>query len=219
MANPNIVSVTGITAGTLGWNLPTVGLVNLIDPDTGYLLKINRIVVANVDGSAAADVDVAILVSGGVDSSFILGVANKISDKSKLNLYTCHIYDKLGNLSADTQHSRNIASRLGLPLTEVKTESHTEDSLLNTLETLTRYSEIPVHYLLSTIPTFQLAQCMHENGIKVCLDGTGGDEIMGGYPSSGSLAIANAVMRRPLSTMSHYSDWFMSSNSTFNDSA
>ena len=53
MANPNIVSVTGITAGTLGWNLPTGGLVNLIDPDTGYLLKINRIVVANVDGSGS----------------------------------------------------------------------------------------------------------------------------------------------------------------------
>ena len=63
MANPNIVSVTGITAGTLGWNLPTGGLVNLIDPDTGYLLKINRIVVANVDGSAAADVDVAIVTA------------------------------------------------------------------------------------------------------------------------------------------------------------
>ena len=57
MANPNIVSVTAITAGTLGWNLPTGGLVNLIDPDTGYLLKINRIVVANVDGTSAADVD------------------------------------------------------------------------------------------------------------------------------------------------------------------
>ena len=63
MANPNIVSVTGITAGTLGWNLPTGGLVNLIDPDTGFLMKINRIVVANVDGSAAADVDVAIVTS------------------------------------------------------------------------------------------------------------------------------------------------------------
>ena len=63
MANPNIVSVTGITAGTLGWNLPTGGLVNLIDPDTGYLLKINRIVVANVDGSSAADVDVAIVTA------------------------------------------------------------------------------------------------------------------------------------------------------------
>ena len=63
MANPNIVNVSGITAGTLGWNLPTGGLVNLIDPDTGYLLKINRIIVANVDGSSAADVDVAIVTA------------------------------------------------------------------------------------------------------------------------------------------------------------
>ena len=63
MANPNIVSVTAITAGTLGWNLPTGGLVNLIDPDSGYLLKINRIVVANVDTASAADVDVAIVTA------------------------------------------------------------------------------------------------------------------------------------------------------------
>ena len=63
MANPNIVNITGITAGSLGWNLPTGGMVNLIDPDSGYLLKINRIVVANVDGSAAADVDIAITTS------------------------------------------------------------------------------------------------------------------------------------------------------------
>ena len=47
MANPNIVSVTAITAGTMGWNLPTGGLVNLISPSADYLLKINRIVVAN----------------------------------------------------------------------------------------------------------------------------------------------------------------------------
>ena len=60
MANPNIVSVTGITAGTMGWNLATGGLVNLITPAADYILKINRIVVTNVDGSSAADIDVAI---------------------------------------------------------------------------------------------------------------------------------------------------------------
>jgi len=63
MANPNIVSVTGITAGSLGWNLPTGGLVDLISPSSGYLLKINRITVANVDGSSAADVDVALITT------------------------------------------------------------------------------------------------------------------------------------------------------------
>jgi len=63
MANPNIVSVTGITAGSLGWNLPTGGLVALVSPATNYLLKINRIVVANVDGTSAADVDVALVTT------------------------------------------------------------------------------------------------------------------------------------------------------------
>ena len=63
MANPNIVSVTAITAGSLGWNLPTGGLVNLISPASNYLLKINRIVCANVDGTSAADLNLLITTS------------------------------------------------------------------------------------------------------------------------------------------------------------
>ena len=73
MANPNIVSVTGITAGSLGWNLPTGGLVNLISPSTDYLLKINRITVANVDGSSAADVDVAIVTTTSFTNTTVTG--------------------------------------------------------------------------------------------------------------------------------------------------
>ena len=57
MANPNIVSVTSIYGGNYGWNL-TAGLSDtLLTVDAEKLLKINRIVVANVDGSAAADVN------------------------------------------------------------------------------------------------------------------------------------------------------------------
>ena len=73
MANPNIVSVTGITAGSLGWNLPTGGLVNLISPASNYLLKINRIVVANVDGSSAADVDVALITTTSFTNTTVTG--------------------------------------------------------------------------------------------------------------------------------------------------
>ena len=73
MANPNIVSVTAITAGSLGWNLPTGGLVNLISPATDYLLKINRITVANVDGSSAADVDVAIVTTTSFTNTTVTG--------------------------------------------------------------------------------------------------------------------------------------------------
>jgi len=60
MANPNIVSVATIEGGNLGWNL-TAGLTDtLLTVDSNYILKINRIVCANVDGSSAYDLDLLI---------------------------------------------------------------------------------------------------------------------------------------------------------------
>ena len=57
MANPNIVSVSSIYGGNYGWNLSNTLTATLLTVDAEKLLKINRIVVANVDGSAAADVN------------------------------------------------------------------------------------------------------------------------------------------------------------------
>jgi len=56
MANPNIVSVSSIYGGNLGWNLETPATATLLTVDSNKLLKINRITVANVDGTNAADV-------------------------------------------------------------------------------------------------------------------------------------------------------------------
>ena len=57
MANPNIVSVATILGGNAGWNLSNTLTTTLLTVTAEYILKINRIVVSNVDGSAAADVD------------------------------------------------------------------------------------------------------------------------------------------------------------------
>ena len=118
MANPNIVSVTGITAGTLGWNLHTGGLVNLIDPDTGYLLKINRIVVANVDGTNAADVDVAIVTAAqtftnttvtGADATTYLAKTISVPADASLVISDTPIYLREGdNLQAQASASGDL---------------------------------------------------------------------------------------------------------------
>ena len=63
MANPNIVNVATINGASLGWNAGT-GLNSLITVAADYILKINRIVVANVDGTNAADISVAITMAG-----------------------------------------------------------------------------------------------------------------------------------------------------------
>ena len=60
MANPNIVNVTTILGGNLGWNLSASATDTLMTVDADKLVKINRITVANVDGTNAADVSLFI---------------------------------------------------------------------------------------------------------------------------------------------------------------
>ena len=57
MANPNIVNVTSIVGGNLGFNLSNTLTATLATVAADKIVKINRITVANVDGTNAADVD------------------------------------------------------------------------------------------------------------------------------------------------------------------
>ena len=60
MANPNIESVATINGGSLGLHL-TTSEVALITVTAEYLIKVNSILVANVDGTNAATCDVRIV--------------------------------------------------------------------------------------------------------------------------------------------------------------
>jgi hypothetical protein len=57
MANPDIVSVSSILGGNAGWNLSATLTATLLTVDADKLVKINRITCSNVDGSAAADLN------------------------------------------------------------------------------------------------------------------------------------------------------------------
>ena len=60
MSNPNIVSVASIYGECCGWALTTGLTTTLFTVLANKLIKINRIVCTNVDGSAAADLDLLI---------------------------------------------------------------------------------------------------------------------------------------------------------------
>lgn len=60
MANPNIVSVSSIVGGNIGFNLSATLTTTLVTVDSDKIMKINRITVANVDGSNSADLDLFI---------------------------------------------------------------------------------------------------------------------------------------------------------------
>tara|TARA_Y100001980_G_C14195908_1_gene61349 strand:- start:72 stop:464 length:393 start_codon:yes stop_codon:yes gene_type:complete len=60
MANPNIVSVTGIKGESVGFNLSATTTTTLMTVASDKVVKVNRITVANVDGTNAADVTISI---------------------------------------------------------------------------------------------------------------------------------------------------------------
>lgn len=60
MANPNIVNVATIYGNTSSTNLSTTSATSIVNnaAGSGTVLKINSIVVANVDGTSAADITI-----------------------------------------------------------------------------------------------------------------------------------------------------------------
>jgi hypothetical protein len=57
MANPNLINVSSVLGANAGFNLTATATTTLITVSADKLVKINRITVANVDGTNAADVD------------------------------------------------------------------------------------------------------------------------------------------------------------------
>jgi len=89
MANPNIVNVTSIlgetTYAALTTTLTTVLLANAVS--SGKVYKVNSIMVANVDGTSAADVSVDInTAAAGSGTSYALAHTISVPADATLNL-------------------------------------------------------------------------------------------------------------------------------------
>ena len=65
MANPNLVSVTSIYAESVQAELDTTLTTEILLAASNKLVKVNNILIANIDGSSAVDISVFITKSGG----------------------------------------------------------------------------------------------------------------------------------------------------------
>ena len=83
MAAPNVVNVTSITGKTQGSALTTSNADQIVCA-TDKLVKVNSIIVANVDGTNAADVDVSFVDSS--SGNLVLHLAKGVTVPSKSTL-------------------------------------------------------------------------------------------------------------------------------------
>jgi len=121
-----------------------------------------------------ADVEVGSCLSGGLDSSSIVGLMHHLLPQQKLHLYTS--VNKEKNIDESTW-ARQVVDYCKGEWHTVETNSH---ELLRDLEELTTCQDIPL-FSTSTYAQWRVMKQVKDSGIKVVLDGQGGDELFAGY--------------------------------------
>lgn len=154
------------------WQLPELDAATQGSVDEAALLdELEALLEDAVRRQMVADVPVAVLISGGVDSSLITAMAVRTS--SQVQTFTIGLPGH-GKLD-ETEHARLIARHFGTRHTELVAEDATADLL----PWLARQFDEPI-VDSSMIPTLLVSQLVRQH-CKVALGGDGGDELFGGY--------------------------------------
>ena len=128
-----------------------------------------------------ADVPVGSCLSGGIDSSTIVGIIGDLVAKhenvnigDKLKLFTA-VFDE-----ADVDERKWAAEMVQRTGAEWHTVQPKPEELIRDIKDLLYSQDVPI-WSTSTYAQFRVMKLVHETGIRVVLDGQGGDELFAGY--------------------------------------
>lgn len=140
--------------------------------EQAFTKKFNDILVSAIERRAKCDVDIACTVSGGLDSSLIAAIISN-SVKTPCSFYTVKFDDHIG----EYPYIQYLEKQLGL---KVHVCNLTVTNYFSHLSTL--YTRLPKNINSpSAVAHSLLMQRIKNDGFKVCLDGQGADEYLGGY--------------------------------------
>lgn len=122
-----------------------------------------------------ADVPISILLSGGVDSTYLASLNNKSKNK-KVKTFT--LYNKSGSNINDVLKAKEISEKLKLENSQIEVENR---NINMEVQSFIKNMEYPTDDGLNI---FIATKSIYENKFKVCLTGLGGDEFFSGYSSS-----------------------------------
>jgi asparagine synthase (glutamine-hydrolysing) len=145
---------------------------------------------AAVKGQAQADVPVAALLSGGIDSSLVVA-AHRRATGEKTSTFNVRFPDSRHD---ETAAAVAVANHYGTAhqVIELRDYTMTPDQLLSII----RHFDQPFADT-SCIPMYWVSRAIREHGIICTLSGDGGDEAFGGYPRFWRANRLAQLMRMP----------------------
>ncbi|OIP05204.1 MAG: asparagine synthase (glutamine-hydrolyzing) [Bacteroidetes bacterium CG2_30_32_10] len=129
-----------------------------------------------------SDVNVGFCLSGGIDSSSIISVAQQINKANSLKQLSGQLtaFTAVNNSKEfDESHwAKIVVNDLNIKQHQVYCKPQ---SILQDLEQMIYHQDIPL-FSTSTYAQSKVMQAAKENNITILMDGQGGDELFSGYP-------------------------------------
>lgn len=135
--------------------------------------KTREILADSVTGHLVSDVPVGLFLSGGIDSSAIVALANSRPDGALQSFSVDFAEDRY----SEQKYSDRVATRYCRKHTRIRIA---EQDLVGFLPEALEAMDQPT---IDGINVYAISRAVRQAGIKVVLSGQGGDEIFGGYPA------------------------------------
>lgn len=152
------------------WDIPQVST-NTIYSETVYQEKLLEILTNAVKKRLISDVPLGAFLSGGIDSSTVVGLMSK-EGRIPVKTFSFGFDDKSYN---ELPYARIVSKKFNTQHKEFVLKPDIEDTLLHII----RYLDQPLADS-SIIPTYLISRATREH-VKVALSGDGGDELFAGY--------------------------------------
>ena len=169
------------------WDELDESAVSVRDPDDAVVDRVEELVTRSVEMRLVADVPLGAFLSGGIDSSLVVGIASRLRDNFKT--FSIGFWDSEFN---EAPHARAVAEHFGCDHHEYYVTPEEARGVLFDLPGI--YDEPFAES--SAIPTYIVSRFAREH-VKVVLTGDGGDELFGGYGSYRHFALVEPVLRLP----------------------
>ncbi len=155
-------------------NYPCDGELSYDKPESYYVERLAHLLETSVRLRLHADVPVGFYLSGGLDSSLIASLGQRLSPDSRRSSFSICFDDQEIN---EQRYQRMMAERIG-------TTHHAThfgwSQILETLSDMVWYCECPVKETYNTC-SMALSRSAKNDGITVILTGEGADEFFAGY--------------------------------------
>lgn len=163
------------------WQIPFSSSNNGVTGERELIHDLYGILENVVTEHLVSDVPVGAFLSGGIDSSSIVALMNKVAPE-QVNTFSVIFAEEE---FSEAPYSRLIAEKYSKHHTEI---CLTGQQLLTLLPDALAAMDQPT---IDGVNVYVISKVIRERGIKVVLSGQGGDEIFAGYPSFGRIQQIN----------------------------